>query len=350
MKRKRFLLLSAMLILVTFSCIDDGIENSTQEESVITKSLSEEELINLYRDIDGGKLPEVVITASYPRVAVQFASSGSSAGGGSYDFWGSYGGGSSTESWWQYSGGGGGGSSGNNSQIFFSENLIRRFPAGSNLSPNQMSKLNGIYRILAGVECVYRVMDDYISQNGKNIGKLIARPEQINFGDCAAVDENWNLIFYGNGITLDNIKHEWIHMYQRTSNSSLDNLSPEVAGMMEFELCIIQDIIFFVQYGKERFFNRTNTETYTSSWVSSVTGTPIADIQTDYIKWLSKICKGDKLTEAISDEDFLYWTKKYGQFNIVAQKFPQYNYQNKSYGTYISTELFNLIRYKECLK
>lgn len=68
MKRKRFLLLSAMLILVTFSCIDDEIENSTQEKEVmIFGDLTEEEVLlspggNIQGEVYGG---HQVITAKY---------------------------------------------------------------------------------------------------------------------------------------------------------------------------------------------------------------------------------------------------------------------------------------------
>lgn len=327
MKKNKYLLLGTVFLFSIFSCQDDGFE---REESLITKSsdlLSDDKSEEyLDGDIDGGGLPGVTVTGKSPCKPLQFATDPSSGGGGviGADFWGTQWGGSSTEPWWTAGGGGGGGGGSTPSGGIvpnFPENLVKRFPKGSTLDAGDMLKLNNAYRIMLKVECMYKAIDDYIGQYGKNTGKISAQKEHPLYGISASVDKNFNLTFYGNAIKTGNLKHEWIHLCQMACNSKMDPNDSHIRGMMEFELSLFQDITLCVRYGVGKLYNRSGTEYSDSfSWTSNVETEGKDDLEKDYENWLNTICKDSMLlVDHIPSQDFLYWAKVF-------------NEKNKSYG------------------
>lgn len=321
MKKTKHLLIGAACLFFVFSCQDEGVE---YDESIMTKASgerAEDELALYWDDIDGGTLPGVTVTGESPCKPVQFSTGPTGGmghgGGGGGDFWGTQWGGSSTEPWWTAGGGGGGSSSSGGVISNFPENLIKRFPKGSTLDANAMTKLNSVYRMVVEVECMYEVIDEYIGKSGKNTGKLSAESEHPIYGISASVDKNWNLTFYGNAINGANLKHEWIHLFQMACNSEMDPNDNHIRGMMEFELSLIQDITLCVRYGVDKLYDRSGTEYEDSfSWTSNMETEGKDVLEKEYKKWLNTICKDNQLlVDHISSQDFLYWAKVFKEKN-----------------------------------
>lgn len=181
-----------------------------------------------------------------------------------------------------------------------------------------MLKLNDAYRIMLKVECMYKAIDDYIGQYGKNTGKISAQKEHPLYGISASVDKNFNLTFYGNAIKTGNLKHEWIHLCQMACNSKMDPNDSHIRGMMEFELSLFQDITLCVRYGVDMLYNRSGTDYKDSfSWTSNVETKNGEKLEGEYKAWLSTICNNKQLVvDQISSKDFLYWAKKFNEMNL----------------------------------
>ena len=189
--------------------------------------------IPVFFDIDGGELPEVIVTAHWPRVE----GSDMDTDGHAPDENGS------TRPWWEppiedVSGGGGGAGSSPIDNVKLSTSLLKKFPGGSNLSKDDLIKLNEEYKRLL-LDCVYKSIDNYISSHWGKTGKIKMSGMQQGL---ASIDSKGNLNFYGSDqITATNLAHEWIHAYQMVFNPSCSSLSNEYAGMMEFDLALFQD-------------------------------------------------------------------------------------------------------------
>lgn len=319
MKQKKSLVIVFCMFLITFSC-----EYEIQEENE-----NIHEMINLsstpaFFDYDGGELPEVTVTAHWPLVEESNMYPDEQAPDDN-----------DSRSWWnpptEDFPSGGGSSSSASGNVKLSTNLIKRFPAGSNLSEADLKKLNKEYKILL-LDCVYKSIDDYISSHWNKSGKI--KMSGIQQG-LASIDSNGNLNFYGSDqITATNLAHEWIHAFQMAFNPACSSLNNNYAGMMEFDLAVFQDLIC---YAKNGYTSLTRNEGYFpegSCWINSLnlSNRTRHHFEISYLAWLESICVNKQFPIRFDQTMYLYWADIFGCYHR-GYSGKGYNFQNKEYGT-----------------
>lgn len=330
---------AVLLLCIVFSCQQDLNDVLLEENVAALTSKSTED-----GDIDGGTLPEVVVTASYP-LTFQFAP------GPNTSFI------SDPQPWWHelppidYSGPGGGNGGFHPiktqpDSVKVVENLVKFFPKGTNFTKQQLEKLNIEYKKLMS-NCIYKTIDDYISENGKFTGGINMRKEDDSVGD-ASLDEEGNLNIYGErNITDTNLAHEWIHLCQRAFKPERAKSDPEYVGLMEFELALFQDMMGYAKNG-ENWAKRNDDVPPTQSWISSIPFNlqrPVGDI---YSRWLESMFRNGFPTR-IDLTSFMCYASLFGTHHLVYNKFG-YNYYNKNYGVESINNLLQLISQNKCFE
>lgn len=165
----------------------------------------------------------------------------------------------------------------------------------------------------------------------------------------ASLDEKGNLNFYGEeNITAVNLAHEWIHMYQIAFNHEHAPLDKEYAGMMEFELAVVQDILVFAN-NPDQLYNRDQTSVHsTCSWASTVPIKVRETIQSLNEAWLNKMFK-EGFPSHVNLNLFLTHSMLFGQYHPTYTN-EVYKYGDKSYGVESINHLLQLISQSNCFK
>ena len=337
MKQRLSFFIIFWFLLIGFSC-----EYENQEENDVRQDVIDLSLISAFRDIDGGELPEVTVTAHWPRVEEPVPD---------IDPDGNMPDASDSRPWWEpptggEPAGGGGGHSSSIGNVILSTNLLKRFPGGSNLSKADLTKLNEEYKRLL-LECVYNSIDNYISSHWRKSGQIKMYGSQIGL---ASLDSRGNLNFYGSDqITATNLAHEWIHAYQMAFNPSSSNLSNEYVGMMEFELALFQDLICYAKSGYTSLSRGDGYFPGGSCWINSLKGSNRGRYyyEQGYMKWLESICVNNQLPVKIDQTMYLYWARVFGDHLGYSDK--GYNFQNKEYGTKTLESLLDMAA-RNCFK
>lgn len=337
MKHQLYLFVGVFFLLVTlFSCQED-VENLDDDINATlvptTKSV---------RDIDGGRLPEVVVFASYR--------DGNDGGGGgdNGDWWhpfplGSGGGGSV----YPEGGGGGGAITPPPLTVTLVKNLLDLFPKGSDLSKADLEKLNVEYKKMLN-SCEYMALNNYLLTNNYLGGKVKMKPADVP--GLVSIDTNGTLTFYGSeSVDATNLCHEWIHMCQQTlkPEACKHNL-PENEGMMEFEVAFFQDVMRYIKYGAifgeegvSRFPNST-------SWASNLIGIDNAKLQIIYAAWIATTFPNRKIPKTIKDRlNYEVFCNAFFRYNI-AYKNREFKY-NYEYGVSSLEKMLNTVAEK-CFK
>lgn len=229
-----------LCLLVIPSCQEDISESlSDPNPSLVTKSVS---------DIDGGSLPEVVVCANF----IKEDGGGGAGGSGGIGDWGNF----DYNGWWTPFegvagggiGGGGGGGSSHQSPVTvkLAESLIKLFPKNSNLSKNDLEKLNNEYKRML-VHCEYKAINDYLLKNFNLQGSILM--ESATSQGLVAFTSKGDLIFKGSEtIDATNMAHEWIHMCQEALMPGCVK-NPSYEGALEFELAVLQDVFHYKRHG-----------------------------------------------------------------------------------------------------
>ena len=324
MKQRLSFFIIFWFLLIGFSC-----EYENQEENDVRQDVIDLSLISAFRDIDGGELPEVTVTAHWPVIEEPRPDidPNEPPTGDAIPWWeppvGGGGGGSSV---------GEGGGNPSSSSVKLSTNLIKRFPRGSNLSQADLKKLNEEYKKLL-LDCVYNSIDNYISSHWKKSGRIKMFGAQQGL---ASIDSNGNLNFYGNDqITATNLAHEWIHAYQMAFNPACSGLSEEYAGMMEFELAVLQDLICYAKSGYTSLSRNENYFPNDYCWINSLTmmsPSVRSKFYEAYQNWIESVCFNKQLPVKFDQTMYFFWAPIFGAYHS-GYKDRGYNFQNKNYGT-----------------
>jgi hypothetical protein len=201
-----------------------------------------------------------------------------------------------------------------------------------------MDKLNKAYEEMRE-DCFYNNIDVYIRENGMSLKNIIIDPTM--FGD-ASINSDGNLKFRNSiYITAENLKHEWIHLFQKHYHSL--TAFGDKAGMMEFELALAQDILHFVKYkGKV-----SEGDGAFHIWACSKTGDD--EDRKNYIDWLSDItAEGKAYPSAIDNEKFQDFSTAFGRVSISYNPDRGYVYgSNATYPPSAIQALFQLAK-KNC--
>lgn len=299
-------------------------------------------------DIDGGTLPEVVVTASYP-VTFQFA-----PGPNTDMLW-------DPQPWWHdlppidYSGpggGNGGNPQGDNkpSSVKLAKNLIKFFPQGTKLTAQQLEKLNEAYKKMLS-HCAYKVIDDYIAKNGLFRGSIVLKESGGSIG-LASLDPKGNINFYGEeNITATNLAHEWIHIYQIAFDHSRAPLGDEYKGMMEFELALLQDIIVFAEDPRQ-LFHRDQTDIHQNcSWIRTldVDYEEMDRIESLYRTWMIGLFYKKKFPDKMTEGLFTYFLPHFEKYSRGYRN-RDYEFNIEKYGVESINNILELISQSECFK
>lgn len=334
---------AVLLLCIVFSCQQDLNDVLLEENVAALTSKSTDD-----GDIDGGTLPEVVVTASYP-LTFQFAP------GPNTSFT------SDPQPWWHelppidYSGPGGG--SGGNppgdnkpSSVKLAKNLIKFFPEGTKLTARQLEKLNEAYKKMLS-HCAYKVMDDYIAKNGLFRGSIVLKESGGSIG-LASLDPKGNLNFYGEeNITATNLAHEWIHIYQIAFDHSRAPLDDEYKGMMEFELALLQDIIVYAE-DPEQLFHRDQTDIHqNSSWLRTldVDSGEMMKIEAYYKAWLIILFYNKKFPDKMTEKDFTLFLPYFENYSRTYRD-RGYEFNIEKYSAESINTILGLISQSECFK
>lgn len=234
-----------------------------------------------------------------------------------------------------YDGGSGTSGGGSSPTIPLHANLNKLFKGVVNLANCDIDKLNRAYEEMRR-ECFYEYIDNYLSANNVRLGKISIG----NTSGQAAIDENGNLSFYDyNEITAENLKHEWIHLFQRQYHhlTSFGNK----AGMMEFELALAQDILFFIEI-------QGDWPNHAHSWAAWKTKQE--KYQKEYMNWLKEITTdGRGYPTAIDNIKFQYFSEVFGEISRSYHTNKGYVYGNHAYSSSAIQALFNQAK-KHCNK
>lgn len=271
MNYQKTFIITIISLQIFSSCQDDikDLDNTNPENRptlLSTKSRDD--------DIDGGTLPEVVVTANRLEYASDFDGSGGGGGG--------FGGGGSgwydPQDWWypplnddawsHIIGGGGGGSYANPPQVTLSANLLKLFPKGSNLGESDLEKLNSEYKKMLE-DCTYKALNQLLLDGNYSGSKIFYNPDGLG---NAGINRTGSLTFADAGsINSTNLAHEWTHLCQRYLRPDIwgDSQSfDKYYGMMEYELEVFKDIVWMLKYGQS--ISQGEEVVPLDSWVNQI--------------------------------------------------------------------------------
>ncbi len=213
--------------------------------------------------------------------------------------------------------------------------IQKLFKGKCNLNHEDIKKLNKAYEEMRQ-ECFYEYIDNYLKKNNVRLGNI---SKGNTFGQ-ASIDEKGNLRFYDSGeIIAENLKHEWIHLFQRQYHhmTSFGNK----AGMMEFELALAQDILFFVEI-------QGNWLEHAHSWAAW--SMEYEKYQKEYMNWLKEMtADGRHYPTAIDNIRFNFFSSVFGEVSISYNRSRGYVYGNNAYTSSAIQTLFKQAK-KHCNK
>lgn len=195
------------------------------------------------------------------------------------------------------------------------------------LNDDETKKLNEAYLEMIN-ECFYEYIDNYFKINNMKLRDiLIAEPGWMG---QAGINDLGDLKFADiSQITVDNLKHEWIHLYQKQFHSM--TTFGDKRGMMEFELALIQDILKFIEIKGEW----KNTA---YSWACS--SQKHDKYRLEYMEWLIDLTdNGKRFPIAIENKMFQYFSIAFGEVSISYNTNRGYIYNN---GNYMSISIQSL--------
>ncbi len=241
-------------------------------------------------------------------------------GGGGYDY-------GSGEGYFNGGGGGGGNPPPAGSEL--NSNLKKLFKGENNLSNEDTDRLNEAYEDMRE-NCFYETIDNYLMQNGVQLNNINMNP---NYGGQAGINNLGDLTFWNSeNINSENLSHEWIHLFQKEYYNM--TLFGDKAGMMEFEVALIQDILMFIEVGG----NTNLAPLYSWACISM----KIPDYEKQYLGWLKNLTNnGTSYPSTIDTNNFLFFSNVFGDVSISYNKNKGYIYGNAAYGTSAIQALFN---------
>lgn len=218
---------------------------------------------------------------------------------------------------------GGGGSNNNNNnnrppRVSLDPRLKELFKGEHDLDTEYIEKLNYAFNKMKK-ECFYDYIDYYLRQNNVQLRNIyIAEP---GWYGQAAITSSDDLKFADiSQITAYNLKHEWIHLYQKQFHNI--NRFGKNLGMVEFELALIQDILKFIEI-------RGDWENTAYSW--ACTTTTNYKHQQAYMDWLLDLTNnGTAYPTTIKDEKFQEFSEAFGDVSISYNTSRGYTYGDKS--------------------
>ena len=228
-----------------------------------------------------------------------------------------------------YPAGGGGGGSGSTTVsppvTILNNKLSTLFKGICSLSESDTKKLNEAYEEMLKV-CFYGAVDNYLFAHNVKLNS-------ISYGSAGqvSIDSNGNLKFYNsNEINSFNLKHEWIHIFQKT----FLNISSfgDMAGMVEFEVALVQDILKFIEIGG-------NWKTTAHSW--AVWKMSNENYKDDYMDWLSRMTNnGTTYPTTVDKRKFQFFSIAFGEVSISYNTNRGYTYGSNDYDASALLEIF----------
>ncbi|HKL71449.1 MAG TPA: hypothetical protein VJ855_02240 [Marinilabiliaceae bacterium] len=192
------------------------------------------------------------------------------------------------------------------------------FKRGTTLNKEEKEKLEDAYKKMRD-ECIYEYIDNYLQSQNVSLGSIYIAPP--GWMGLAGVTNSGDLKFAdSNEITVEALKHEWFHLYQKEYHS-LSSYTER--GMMEWEQAFFQDILIYIEIGGNR-----NGITY--GWACFEIGN--TSYEKDYLDWLSTLTnKGTTFPTNIDNSNFEHFADVFGDVSRSYNKSRGYNYSNTNY-------------------
>lgn len=182
--------------------------------------------------------------------------------------------------------------------------------------------------------CFYECIDNYLLMNNVRLRNIELRDW---LGQVGISVEGDLCFFSSNDITAENLKHEWIHIFQKIHHK-MDKSYGNKVGMMEFEVALVQDILYYIDIkGKsDRFYSRT-----WSCWNYFE-----EDYKEQYMKWLEEMTrKGEIYPEEIDKDKFMDFSNIFGDISISYNRERGYKYgKDMGYEPSAIRELFRMAK------
>ncbi len=151
----------------------------------------------------------------------------------------------------------------------------------------------------------------------------------------AGVSNKGNLMFNTRGdIQAQNLKHEWIHLTQYQKHNRFNKNIDDIQGMMEWEVALVQDILYFVEI-------KGKADEVAHHWAAVGSGEELEPYREEYFTWLRKMTNnGTSYPHNIDDISFMDFSKIFGATSREYPASSAYIYGTPNYRPYALEELF----------